>query len=356
MSVPSVSAIIVQWRQQKWLSSCLEYVLSSTGVDCEVVLVNNERGANLEPIVRQFAQVRLVDNDSNVGFSAACNDGIRRTRSEFVLFLNADVFVRPDCVRLLAQALRTYDQVGFAHGKLMMQDAPDRIDGAGIAVSRGRRFSDRGRGQIDAGQFDRKTMSMAGCGALLMFRRAALEDVRFSDEYFDEDFFAYKEDIDLCWRAWWRGWRGCYVPSAVALHVRGHGLPRLDDVSSGGLAERVKALKSHREDAGFIRVRVISTRNQCWLELKNEPASWTLMDLPWRIGAWVMVLAYAIFFERYMLRGFAEALRGLPRIWKKRRAINASRRVSPRALRSLFKHGGLVQEVGPHELLAAEPP
>jgi GT2 family glycosyltransferase len=336
-----VSVVIVHWQQQQWLPACLDALFASEGVACEVTLVNNQPETDLEAILRRFPGVQVVQNPANLGYSAGNNEGIRRSRHEFILFLNADAFVRPDCVVRLAEALRADERIGFAHGKLLVHGSAGRLDGAGIAVSRGRRFWDRGRGEVDGGQFEQECFSVAGCGALLMFRRAALEDVRLEGEYFDEDFSAYKEDIDLCWRAWWRGWSGWYVPSAVALHVRGHGLPRLDDRNAGGLRRRVGVLQAFRGDRDFVRVRVMSARNQCWLEVKNEPASWMLMDLPWRVAAWIVWMSYAIFFERYMLRGLTEALCGWPGVWRKRRLIKAGRRVSPRDLRPLFRRGGL---------------
>lgn len=342
-SQPLLSVVIVSWQEPHRLPECLACLSASATVPLEIVVVNNGLPEALPELHSHGNNIRIIQNRENVGYSAANNQGIHSTRGEFVLFLNPDAYVETSCIPELIGALQADRQLGFVHGKLLRHGRPNVLDGAGIAVSRGRKFWDRGSGQPDRGQFDRGGASFAGCGALLMFRRAALKDVRFDDEYFDEDFFAYKEDIDLCWRAWWRGWRGRYVPSAVAAHARGHDLPQVDAGIVRGLRDRWAALKARRHDEHFRKIRVMSLRNQCWLQLKNEPASWIWKDLPWHATHWATVIAYAAVCEPYMLRGFVEATRKWSRMRSKRRAIQSGRRLEPRELHELIEHAGFIE-------------
>ena len=90
------------------------------------------------------------------------------------------------------------------------------IDSTGIVMLPSIRHLDRGAGELDRGQYDRDEDVFGASGAAALYRRSMLDDVRVDGEWFDEDFFAYREDADLAWRAQWRGWRCRYVAAATA--------------------------------------------------------------------------------------------------------------------------------------------
>jgi len=119
---------------------------------------------------------------------------------------------------------------GSATGKLLRQTkdfGPARrisdqkiLDSTGIYITPSQRHFDRGSGEPDTGQYEKPECVFGASGAAALYRRAMLEDVRKEREYFDESFFAYREDVDLAWRAQWMGWRCLYLPKAIGYHVR----------------------------------------------------------------------------------------------------------------------------------------
>ena len=126
----------------------------------------------------------------------------------------------------IVAAAEAYPEAGAICGKLLRWDAatePHRtniIDSTGIYFTRNMRHLDRGAEEIDRGQYDRVQYVFGASGAAALFRRDFIEDVSVEGEFFDEEFFAFREDGDLAWRAQVMGWKCLYTPTAVAWHVR----------------------------------------------------------------------------------------------------------------------------------------
>jgi GT2 family glycosyltransferase len=142
--------------------------------------------------------------------------------------LNADAWLDAD---FLVAALPCFDDptTGAVQGKLLRHNgrtATGIIDSTGLVIMRNRRVLGRGQGEPDGDHFDISDEVFGPDGAAAIYRRAALDDVALpfgaknGPEYFDEAFFAYKEDVDLAWRLRLRGWRTAYVPTAKAWHLR----------------------------------------------------------------------------------------------------------------------------------------
>src|SRR4029453_5424828 len=106
-----------------------------------------------------------------------------------------------------------------ATGKLLRMDGKT-LDSTGIVMLRSQRHLDRGADEPDRGQFDKPEDVFGPSGAAALYRMKALHDVAIEGQFFDEDFFAYREDADLAWRCRLLGWTSIYVPSAVARHRR----------------------------------------------------------------------------------------------------------------------------------------
>jgi GT2 family glycosyltransferase len=208
------------------------------------------------------------------------------------LLLNPDVSPDADYARLLIEGMQGSPRVAVATGKLLR---PDRrtLDSAGIVFPRHRRPRDRGSDQPDRGQFDRAELVGAASGAAMMLRVAALESLRIDGELFDESFFAYHEDTDLCWRARRLGWQILYEPRAVALHRRGWQRDRRSEIA---IAIRRHSFKNH------------------YLQLvKNETLGGFVRDLP-SLLSWE---------DRPMWAAYRQAWRGLPEARRKRKIIQA---------------------------------
>jgi GT2 family glycosyltransferase len=219
----AASVVIPTWNGRELLSECLGSVVGAShdGQPVEVIVVDNgSTDGSSGFVARDFPQVRLLVNDANRGFAAACNQGARAAASEHVFFLNNDARVEAGWLAPLLRTLATDPQVA-AVGSLV-------LDWAGASIDFGRAgLTSSGRGiQLDIGQPvtqapDGPTDQLFANGAAVMVRR----DLFLEVGGFDERFFAYYEDVDLGWRYWVMGWRVILEPASRVFH-RHHGTSR----------------------------------------------------------------------------------------------------------------------------------
>lgn len=222
---------------------------------------------------------------------------------EAVLLLNPDVALDPDYGAVLAEALARDPRVAVATGKLL-RPGRQELDSAGIRLPRHRRPRDRGSGEPDTGRFDRAEYVFAASGAAMLVRSAAMDSVALDGEVFDEDFFAYHDDTDLCWRVHRFGWEVLYEPRAQAVHGR--------------------RWRPDRRFAIDPRVRRHSFKNHYLQIIKNERGPDFVRNLPW-IAAWEIArLAFVLLFDRALLPAYAAAWRAAPVAWAKRRSLERS--------------------------------
>src|SRR5207253_3158087 len=160
-----------------------------------------------------------IHSSVNLGFCAAHNELVKRFPSDYVLFLNPDTMIQPGFIEGLVEALEARPDAASASGKLLRMDGKT-IDSTGIIMLREQRHLDRGAGAPDRGEFDEPGEIFGPSCAAALYRRKALDDVAIDGKYFDEDFFAYREDADLAWRCRLMGWNSIYVPTAVVWHRR----------------------------------------------------------------------------------------------------------------------------------------
>jgi len=190
------------------------------------------------------------------------------------------------------------------------------IDSTGIVMLPSQRHLDRGADREDTGQYARAEEVFGASGAAAVYRRAMLEDTRVGAEYFDEDFFAYREDADLAWRAQLLGWSCLYVPDAVARHGR-----RVTPERRAGLPAAIN---------------YYSVRNRFLLRLKNQTAGHALRFLVPAVSRDLQVIGYVLLREHSSLGALRDVIRLWPRTWAKRRAIMAKRRRPTREMIAWF--------------------
>ena len=217
-----VSVIVVSWNSSEVIGRCLSSVNQARYNPIEIILVDNASGDGTVEYVREnFPEVTVVRNSENKGFSCANNQGIRIAQGEFILFLNADAFISPGFLNILIGKMENDPSIGLAGGKGYKEEGRKVIDSTGIFLPSFKMGPyDRGEGEEDRGQFDRTEFVFGISGACALYRRACLEDIRLGEEYFDESYFAYYEDVDLAWRAKIREWKCLYEPRAIAYHRR----------------------------------------------------------------------------------------------------------------------------------------
>ncbi len=217
-----VSVIIINFSSGAHIERCIGAIKTQTYPEIEILVIDNGSTDGALALVQQMAsegRLRLFAG-KNVGFAKANNLGICESSGEFVLVLNADAFPRPDYIEKCVAAFCN-DRVGTVIGKLVSASDTSIIDSAGIYFYREGVSIDRGFGEKDRGQYDKQEFVDGACGAAVMYSRAMLEDIRIGEEFYDEHFFAFVEDVELSFRASTRGWKTLYIPEAVTLHVRG---------------------------------------------------------------------------------------------------------------------------------------
>ena len=174
--------------------------------------------------------LEVFPSRENLGYTGGHNRSIAKAVERgipWVLVLNTDVVLAPGFIAtLLADAERPeHSRVAAFTGKILRAEGPDLtptsvLDSAGIRMTPNGRHFDVGAGDRDAGQFERPAEVFGASGCAVLFRTEALADTRISTGFFDDDFFFYREDVDLAWRLRARGWAARCFPAAVAWHRR----------------------------------------------------------------------------------------------------------------------------------------
>lgn len=218
------SIVIINFDGMKYWPECLAAIRAQRYPrGFEIIVVNNRSTDGSLEYLRQQDDVRIIDHGGNTGFSRGQNLGILASRGEYVLCLNFDCFLEPDFLAEVAKVFEARPEVGGVSGKLKkLVDGKrtDYIDSTAISFHCCRP-ADRGEWRCDSAYWNRPEYIFGPSGAAACYRRDALESVRYEDEFFDEEFFIYCEDIDLAWRLNLAGWKSWYQPTAVGYHERG---------------------------------------------------------------------------------------------------------------------------------------
>ena len=222
-----VSVTIVTYNSGRFIKRCLDSILEQKYPHLDVVIVDNASTDGTVDILEQFAEkCRIYYNDENIGFAAAQNQAIALAQGEWILTLNPDVLLLPNFVQALVDAGQVHPKIGTVCGKLLTIrasfDLPEKelVDSTGIYFTPMLRHLDRGSQEVDNGHYLNFEYVFGATAAAALYRRGMIEDIAIQGEFFDPDFFVYREDADVAWRAQLMGWRCIYTPMARGYHVR----------------------------------------------------------------------------------------------------------------------------------------
>jgi len=312
-----VSVIIVTWNSAPFLRRCLAALAAQTYPEVELIHIDNASSDDSAAVVREFASaVKQIINDTNRGFSAAVNQGVRVARGEFVFLLNPDAFLEPDYLAKLAAALT--DNFGMATGTLLQAETA-LIDSKGIRMTRSGRHFDIDQGlRSDTRHPTPDTREVFGVsGAAAMYSMQFVRDVTIGGEFLDEDFFTFREDADVAWRGQLFGWKAVHVPDAIAHHVR------------TVTPEKRRSLPAV--------INMHGVKNRFLLRLKNEGLYLALRNAPFELTRDLIAIVATLTIERGSLPALSWLWKNRRRIMEKRRAIQSRRRVSDRQLAGWFR-------------------
>ena len=307
------SVVIPNWNGAAHLPACLDALRQQTYTGFETIVVDNgSTDGSLDLLTERYPGVQIVALSHNHGYAGGCNAGLETANGDILVILNNDTEVEPSWLAALLLALEKHPEAGMATPKVLLWDDHARLHTTGDYVRTNGIPDSRGVWELDKGQFDDQLYVFGASGVAPAYRRAMLKDIGL----FDVDFQSYCEDVDLSWRAQLAGYRCVYAPRARLYHK----------VSATG--------------KGTIRSFYVA-RNTIWTLVKNLPlelwqkhrgeivaAQWQrLADATraWRGSA-----------ARATIRGQLASLAGLPAMLRKRRAIQATRRVDQAYIETLL--------------------
>ncbi len=307
-----VSVVIVNFRTERYLRDCLASVHAQTYPRIETILVNNGSRDFVTLDLAAFRIARVIQNETNLGFARANNQGILASRGEFVLLLNADAYIHPSFVQ---KAVEVFSEDSEAFGlvpQVRRWLKPGYLESTGHVLRRDFTAAHRDHEKRMENASAEAGLVFGGTAACIIYRREALEKLRIGDDFFDADFFAYLEDVDLDVRANLIGLKYRYEPRLVAYHVSAGSGARLD----------IPLLATAEKNRYLMMVKCLN-----------------FMDLLPNLGELLLYEGYHILKalgHPYLFAGLYHFLRCLPSAIRKRRVIQKKRVLSSSELRKLL--------------------
>lgn len=309
------SVVVPNWNGKDSLGACLAS-LKAQSLQAQIIVVDNgSDDGSAEFVSQNFPGIALVQNSKNLGFAGGVNVGIKQAMSagdDYVALLNNDAVADKDWLKNLVACLDAKAQAGIATAKICNSNKT-ALDSTGDLYTIWGLPYPRGRGETDVNKYDSSTEVFGASGGASIYRLKMLQQIGL----FDEDFFAYYEDVDLSFRAQLAGWKVRYVPTAMAYH----------EISA--TSNKIKGFATYH-----------TLKNLPLLMWKNVP--WAIMPKVWPR----LALAYLGICGRVLLRGqFGAFFKGtamgtilLPKKWVQRYKIQKDRKVTPVYINSMITH------------------
>jgi GT2 family glycosyltransferase len=321
---PKVAIIIVNWNAIEYLKKCLSSIFRLTYSNFEVILIDNGSADGSTEFVRSnFPYVRLVSMDKNYGFAKATNIGIEmalKDKTPYIALLNVDTIVEENFLKELVIVAESDSAVGCCQPKMFSMSGPGIIDAVGITLRKNCKAKQIGYDEQDIGKYDQlKEVFGVNAGAAL-YKSEMLEQIGL----FEEECFAYYEDVDLALRVRLAGWKCMYVPQAVVYHKQ--------SITYGKKSPIIKYL---------------ITRNRYYYVIKNLPSHMVfsflinkainiiklILKLPFRLVFFNMNGFHA---DATKLKAHYDAIKNIPKMFRKRNEIRSKRMISDRELVQWF--------------------
>lgn len=293
-----IQVIIPHYNGFPMLSRCLDALLEQTFRDFQIIVAdNNSADHSAELIKEHYPEVILIENKENLGFAGAVNQGIRLATAPYVLLLNNDTVVFPDFLEKMLEHIEKDEKI-FAVSSHMLKvykDCP--TDGSApleelyndscgdIYTLPGWAFC-RGAGK-PAKDYMKDATVFSACAGAALYRKKVFDEIGL----FDNSFFAYREDIDVCYRAEINGYHSIYASDAFVYH--------LGSATTGGKYSHFKIFHG--------------TRNTVWLHYKNMPLVIHLINLPFLLTGHIIKFLYFIKkgYGKDYLKGFLAGIGGI---------------------------------------------
>lgn len=354
-NAPKISIILIHYNTPQYLKTCLDHIFDQSYKNIEVYFIDNNSPSKegLDFVKKHYAQkqtsghLHVIANKENLGYSKAANQGIRLAisgkngaKADYIVITNPDIIYSPTYFEKVTSYIESKDEEARGSGnrpagvtgKVYKYDFANQkptkiIDTVGLCIDKKFRVADGAQGVEDKGQFDKEKEVFGISGACPMYSVKALEEAKITlpngpDEYFDEDFFMYKEDVDLSWRLQLLGYTFLYYPKAIAFHGRGTGV--IERRTFWQIFKNRKLLSKFQ--------RYYSYRNQSLMIMKNALLGNYLRHFPRIIANDVATLFYLLFFEPSTLKALFSIFKLSPKMARKRQLIMAKRKVGAKRI------------------------
>ncbi|NLL77832.1 MAG: glycosyltransferase family 2 protein [Clostridiales bacterium] len=263
----AATIVIPNYNGIKYIDACLESVYAGTVIPKVIVVDNGSCDGSIELVEEKYPQARAIRFEDNKGFCTAVNAGIKAADTEYVILLNNDTQVERHFTEALEAAIRKRKDAFSVSAKMLSMKEPELIDGAGdLYCALGWAFS-IGKGK-DRKSFGKEAEIFASCAGAAIYRKEIFDSIG----YFDENHFAYLEDIDIGYRAKTAGYRNYFSPEAVVYHA-----------GSGVSGSRYNEFKVK-----------LSSRNSIYLVYKNMPFVQIVLNLPFLIPGFFVKFLFFI--------------------------------------------------------------
>jgi len=327
---PLISVVVLNWNGGRFVEKCLISLQAQIYHPLEIIVVDNaSTDGSVDLIKMRFPDVKLIVNERNLGFGGGNNIGIQASQAKYVMILNNDARLDPRCIEELRKSIEKDKRYGASASKILLDGERDLLDAAGISICKDGLSIGRGRlERAERYQVEEEVFFASGCASL--FRREMLDDIGL----FDEDFFAYADEVDMGWRAQLSGWRCIYNPKAIVYHSHS---------ASSSAYSHLKAF--------------LVERNRIWVAIKYFPIPLLI------VGQFHTLKRY--FYQAYgasfgkgaagrftkefsklqlikvLVKVYLSAFKTMPIVFKKRSQMRRKRRVSDKEIYELFKRFGI---------------
>ena len=217
--MPKVSVVILNWNGKNYLRNCLQSLKKVTYSPLEIIVVdNNSSDGSQEYIEKHYPNVHLIKNKKNYGFAKANNIGFKASSGEYVVILNNDTIVTPGFLKACLHDFRDKTQIACVQPQMRLLEKKNLLDGVGaFLTSTGFLYHFGYLKKITHVIYNSKINIFSAKGACMLLRRSVIEKIGL----FDDDFFIFFEETDLCFRIWLAGYSVLYEPKSIVYHMGG---------------------------------------------------------------------------------------------------------------------------------------
>lgn len=260
-----ISIIIPNWNGSKILKQCLKSLIDQQNEIEEVIIVDNGSTDDTYEWVNDHSVVKFYRLDKNYGITIAVNKGIKLAKSSYIMILNNDTVLEKECISYLIKQIESDNNVFSVASKMIQYHNNKYIDDAGDEYSLLGQAVQRGNGEVIT-HYTKSEQIFSACSGAALYRKELLEKIGL----FDEEFFAYLDDVEIGYRARVNGYKNVYCPQAIVYHI--------------GSA-------TSKKQASTFTIHLIN-RNNVYMLYKNMPILQLIINIPFLSIGYLLKLIY----------------------------------------------------------------